>query len=674
MKQLRTFTHVNAIISSFLLVVLMFELLGVATISRLFTPFIADAAVVIVDSAVSGTARTNNHTGAQTVFLSDSTGYTFYRDSNGSCSYSKSTDSGDTWSAAITVDSQSDCIRIVVWYDQWTPGDTGTTIHIATMDTSNDAIFYNALETTTDTLLLGTAPINATVDSGQVPTFSVAINTHTITKATDGDIYLAANDNSDAYVVSCGVLCSLGGSWTEVGTSPLDTRNDHNLLMPLAGGNILLVNRDISANDIRSKTWNGSAWSASWTTIDPNAAESAEYDAGMSASLNLTTGNIYLAFVSDNNNLTDNNDDIRTAVFDGSVWTQMSDVLTNVSGRGILDTAVAIDQNNGDIYVAYTIQDTAGTAASANIYYKESTDGMTSWSTETGPINSTPGDIRKPGLDPSNFGRLYVSWWEASVNDRFGETLDNIGPDTTLSAVGTQVSDVRSDTISNYVGGQFVINSLTSNTVSSITISESGTIDGSSGVANVELFYDLDSSLPYDCVSESYAGGETQFGSTAADGFDGPDGQVVFSGSVVGAGPTQAICAYVVLDVTTSAIDGQTIEIEITDPPTDVVVSGSDVAPNTAVELAGTTAIVSPDVTQTHYQWRNDDGSEAAATSATGGTEDTPLSALSIGQTKRLRMGVSLEGSTSSNPINYQLEFSEAAPTCTDISSWTAVE
>jgi phosphoribosyl-AMP cyclohydrolase len=141
MKQLRTFTHANALISGFLLVVLVLDLAGVTTLTGLFLPQVADAAVVVVDSNVNSSARTNNHTGAQTVFISDSTGYTFYRDSAGECVYSKTTNSGNSWGTAVTVDAQTDCIRIVVWYDQWTPGGTGDTIHIATMDTSEDGLF-----------------------------------------------------------------------------------------------------------------------------------------------------------------------------------------------------------------------------------------------------------------------------------------------------------------------------------------------------------------------------------------------------------------------------------------------------------------------------------------------------------------------------------------------------
>lgn len=219
MNELRQFRYAHKGVTALMLCALIFDVLSVSLVTSLLSIKSAEAAVVTVDSTASTDDRTHNFTGAQTVFTTDAIGYIFYRDSNGQCVYSKSTDSGDSWGTPVVVDSQTDCIRIVVWYDQWTPGDSGTSVHIATMDTNNDDIFYNRLDTTTDTLLLGSSPVNATVSSGQVPTFAVAINTHTITKATDGELYLAGNDNSDAYVVSCNASCQTGTNWTEVGTS-----------------------------------------------------------------------------------------------------------------------------------------------------------------------------------------------------------------------------------------------------------------------------------------------------------------------------------------------------------------------------------------------------------------------------------------------------------------------
>ena len=165
---------------------------------------------------------------------------------------------------------------------------TGNYIHISTMD-SGMMTFYNRLDTTSDTLLMGSAPVNVSTSSGQVPSLANTVNAQTITKATDGKIYMAVNDVSDSFVVSCSASCETESNWTEVGTSPYDSTNDFNLLVPLSGGNVMTINRDISADDIRSAIWDGANWSG-WTNIDINAPENSTFDVGMSVTVDVDTG------------------------------------------------------------------------------------------------------------------------------------------------------------------------------------------------------------------------------------------------------------------------------------------------------------------------------------------------------------------------------------------------
>lgn len=673
MYQLRTLERVKSSVSAGLIFSIAMQLFGVLLLQIvLLYPQAVEAAEVVIDSTVSTNAAANTFAGAQTAFTDDQTGYTFYRDSNNTCVYSKTTDGGNTWGSAVTVDSQTDCLEIVIWYDRWTPGDsTGNYIHISTMDSGDDDLFYNRLDTTSDTLLMGSAPVNVSTSSGQVPSLANTVNAQTITKATDGKIYMAVNDVSDSFVVSCSASCETESNWTEVGTSPYDSTNDFNLLVPLSGGNVMTINRDISADDIRSAIWDGANWSG-WTNIDINAPENSTFDVGMSVTVDVDTGSIYLAYVADNNDMVTADHDIRTAVYTSGVWTNKTDVLTNVSGRGIHNTAIAYDQNKGDVYVSYAIEDTIGTPTSANIYWKKSTDGMTTWGTEQGPINTTSGNIYGPSLNLNSHERIYATWYDPAVNDRFGNTVADIGPDTILASIGTQVSSIKTNDTGVYLGGAFTVKSISSRTISTFKITEKGTVDAQNDLNNIKLFYDLDVSFPYDCVSESYSGGESQFGVTDTNGFSGVDGTSNFTGSIVNVTPTQTMCVYVVLDVLSTANDTDTIEIEVTNPSTDVTVSGETVYPATSIEIASTTNIVSPDLTQIHYHWRNDDGTESGATSATAGAEDTPISSLIKETPIRLRMEVSNEGSTSTD-ATFQLEYGLAAPTCGDVASWTDV-
>ena len=673
MYHLRLLKSTNSLVAGGVLTTLLVQAIGVSLFQAVFWwPLQSEAAVVTIDSTVSTAANANNFAGTQTVFIDDNTGYTFYKDSNSQCVYSKTTDAGATWGTAVTVDSQTDCLKIVVWYDRWTPGDlTGTDIHIATMDSGDDALFYNSLDTASDTLLLGSSPVNATINSGQGPTFTDTLNAHTITKATDGSIYLAANDNSDSYVVSCATSCSTTTNWSEVGTSPFDERNDFNLLMPLAGGDVLVINRDTSADDIRSAVWNGTLWSG-WTTIDANATEDTDYDVSMSAAVDKTTGNVMLAYVADIGDKNSADDDIRTAVYSSGAWSAGGDVITNAAGS-LSTVAVGIDENTSDVYVAYGLTSTFQDQSTGDVFWKQSTNNMTSWGTQQGPLNSVQGELYGVSLNLYDAERIYATWFEAASSDRFGETVVNIGPDTILSSDGNQITEAVTGATDTHLGGTFVLSSQSSRTVSGFTISETGSIDAQNGLTNIKLFYDFDTTAPYDCASEAYTGGESQFGATDTDGFSGTDGSSSFTGSIIAINPTQTMCAYVVLDVTTAAVDGTNIAVEVANPETDISVSGTTAYPAIPVALTGSTSIVSPALTQSHYHWRNDDGSETGATSATGGSEDTPIAALSSSDPRRLRMEVSNEGSTSTSPT-FQLEYGVAAPTCEDTSTWTDVD
>jgi hypothetical protein len=71
--------------------------------------------------------------------------------------------------------------------------------------------------------------------------------------------------------------------------------------------------------------------------------------------------------------------------------------------------------------------------------------------------------------------------------------------------------------------------------------------------------------------------------------------------------------------------------------------------------------VTAPDVQQIHYRWRNDDGSEVAATWAAN--EDTLLSSLVKGDQYRLRIELANEGTATDGGATHQLEVAETG-TC----------
>lgn len=626
---------------------------------------------VTIDPSAQIAGTSHIQSGSQTVFVSDQTGYKFFRDAPGYCVYRKTTDGGASWSATTTVDAQTDCIAISVWYDKWTPGSASSSIQIATLDTSAGDVFYNRLDTSGDTLLLGTAPVSISLAQGG--TMVAGANQVSISRGTDGTIYVSSIDASDSYVEECTISCQASGSWTETGTNPFGLTNNYAILMPLAGGNMLAVHRNITTEAIQSKVWNNATWDAGWTTIDALAQDNTTYDVGMALAVSPTTNNVYLAYTA-SNTTPGTDDQIRTALYTGGTWTSKT-VVSSSTVLGLTNVAIALDTSNDDVYVAYSARATAGTAGTANILWKKSTNDMVNWEYEQGPVNTLPFDLYGVDLNIGSDARIYASWFAVAVGDIFGATIADL-PVTAGAVLSSQITSVNASTSNVYVGGAFSISDTAdtqSYSITGVTITENGTIDASTNIKNVKLLYETDTSAPYDCASESYDGSESQFGSIQYNGFSGADGVASFTGTTLGITPTKSYCLYVVFDVLNATPNNSTIDIAIQNPTSDVVVSGSTAGPGTAQAIPGTTVVYNDMPTLSHYHWRNDDGTEVTATSKTSNTEDTPLLALQKSTTTRLRIEVSNEGGSSTPSMQYRLEYAETGGSCSDASNWTDV-
>jgi hypothetical protein len=376
------------------------------------TPSLSAEATI---DATTSTTLDSHKLSPSLVFISDTTGYMFYRDSGGTCVYSKTTNSGLSWGTAVNTTSQTDCEISAVWYDQWTPGNSGSIIHIIFAESSGDDVYYDTLDTSTDTN--GTEAI---LHSNTFNTFASADNL-TITRGTDGDLYAGFCDGSRAAnctVKKCTGTCTTTSNWTAPGTSPIDAQNDAIRLVPLANGNILLVRHDISAEDIQSKVYTDSSnsWTGSWTTIDANAPDSTTYNETLAITLDRSNNDIYLAYGA--SVAASNAADIRTAVYSGATWILKTDVVTDQNTITTLD--IFIDEISKDIYVGYL----RGTLTTyMNAYYKVSINGMSTWEAET-QFNTTNTDLRQVKFNMMSASRLYGTYLQNDTNDGwFGDTV-----------------------------------------------------------------------------------------------------------------------------------------------------------------------------------------------------------------------------------------------------------
>jgi len=257
------------------------------------------------------------------------------------------------------------------------------------------------------------------------------------------------------------------------------------------------------------------------------------------------------------------------------------------------------------------------------------------------------------------------------VYDVYGESTMTAA--TFVAATGTQAAIVVSPGIDQYLGGIFVVSDeVASRNVTKVTITETGSIDAGNDLSNIRLYYEMSTTSPYECSDVSYDGTEAQFGA-ASSSFSGANGSSTFNGSVT-ISTTSSMCIYVVVDVDASANAGDTVDVEIHDPGTEVAVSAGAVNPNTAVVITGSSTVEKALLSQTHYHWRNDNGNEMGATSKTGGSEDTPVGNLLHSEVVRLRMGVTKGGSSPSTPTVFGLEYGQKVTTCAAVATWAPIE
>lgn len=257
-----------------------------------------------------------------------------------------------------------------------------------------------------------------------------------------------------------------------------------------------------------------------------------------------------------------------------------------------------------------------------------------------------------------------------SVIAIFNTTIPN---NLTVTSAGTQAATVFSPGSDKYIGGTFVLsNAGPSLNVQAITVSENGSVNGLTDLSNIRLFYDLDTTLPYDCSGESFnIATDPAFG-IASSSFSSADGVASFSSGLgIAISGTKTMCVYAVMDIGSSAPKNSSIDIEISNPSSQIKTSSGTIVPSTPVLLSGSTIIQKPaEFNQAHYRFRRDDGDEA---SATWNTFEDSASTLVYGENIRLRFEIANSGNLDDPSAQFRLEYAVKSGFCSLSAGWTAV-
>ena len=382
----------------------------------------ADVSVQTTTLSSSASARA----GRTLVFTTDLIGYCFYGDigvPNGTFAYGKTNDGGATWTTGTGAHNSSSTVIIAfdVWFDQWTPGDTGTKIHVWYFDATDDIVWYRNLDTASGTLspartlAARAAFVGASAVAGRGAFVSGC-------KTRSGYLYCAYDLDAGA---ERGFHRSTDGGTTwsaNLSTTFVEATLDTCKLYPASGtgddNDCWALYYDASALALTLKLWDSSAAaqveSATIGVAHTDGATDLTGQFGYDASVRHSDGHLIVAALSGR--------DVAASTHQVFDITDTSTITTKTAIAASTDDhyypQVTINQSTNDLYVAYNGKRDGSDVldTTSKVYYTKSTDGGTTWSAgDTAYMEGAAGAVQQVWTPLSGL-RFYAVW-------RVGTTL-----------------------------------------------------------------------------------------------------------------------------------------------------------------------------------------------------------------------------------------------------------
>ena len=318
---------------------------------------------------------------ARTVVESGANRYVFFIDSNTDLVYAKSTDRGRTFATPVVIHAGT-YEKFAVWSDKWTPGDSGTTVHIWGIESGIHDVNYFSLDVSTDTLGNGGAPIVVLAGTSVVTTSgNMEISG---AKSRGGNLYVAFDIDGGT---ETGFYRSTdaGATWA-ARTDCNEATSDFYLLFPgndADNQDMYLVYWDRSADEISLKVHDDSANSWGETSIATGMADVATnaVQPQFSGAVRLSDGHLLIAAW--------NSRDVGTA--DLLTWdingaasiTAKANIITNIDDCQCVNLALGPTETVHATYIGKS-DGTETVSTAVKIYRKSSIDGMATWGAEYG--------------------------------------------------------------------------------------------------------------------------------------------------------------------------------------------------------------------------------------------------------------------------------------------------
>lgn len=381
------------------------------------------------------------------VWTTPDIGYIFFIDDDSDFKYKKSTNGGSSWGSAVTIFTGT-AEAFDVWFDKWTPGDTGTIIHTWYIDSAVDDVWYRQLDTNGDSLGTQRQVLAITSAVGGVGCFVTGA------KARGGN--LLCMFDTDAGAEHGTYRSTDSGTTWGVRTNMMEATVDRAMMFPgneADNQDMWAIFLDASADAITLKVHDDSANTNSESTTIATVADSATDGNGQQpwgAAMRHTDNHLILALCTELDTATG---DFR--VFDingtGSI-TEKTAIATNIDD--IYYPSVFVD-DAANIYVAYIGKrdgsEVLGTTA--GVYYTRSTDGGANWTSGDTAYSTGTADWRQTWCAP-NGPRFSVVWRDTSSQELL-TNFDNSLAYPLIIDVESDEDFNESDTNVTISGGRF---------------------------------------------------------------------------------------------------------------------------------------------------------------------------------------------------------------------------
>lgn len=391
------------------------------------------------------------------VWTSPTVGYFFFLEDIGTASavkYKKTTDGGTTFGSSVTLTASASAdAAFAIWFDKWTPGDSGNLIHFVVMQEVGCAIEHGTVDTSDDSLSSPVTIVSNTVNLNVLAT-TLATHNLSLTKARGGNLYVAEcarNDSNNLYRENFWRSTDGGANWTqraEVFENTGDAANtDGVFLMP--GGeadnqDIVGIFMDDSGTEVSLKVYDDSGDSWAEVSIDTGPTTGATMR-HLSATIQHSNNDIIAVYGSGQAQTATH--DMRAVRISGVTAcdiTQLADIWTDEDDHDFLNASVFIDQNTNDIYVAYTGAPCETVNSALNVYYVKSTDGGTTWGTpvQVNENAAASNGAPKTGLSVGAYGGKFMPCWVDESPVTQSEWLTNVNNAVTINGTTTQVARI----------------------------------------------------------------------------------------------------------------------------------------------------------------------------------------------------------------------------------------